>query len=141
MSQFHAGLIFFTLGASGTGLLVTGMVRKRAKISRWIQTTGTVVGHNATEEKDRDTNRVSTLYAPMVEFTDGDGRVRTYESGTYSKAGSTKLGATVKIAFDPLNPEESTIHTFGEMYAAYLVGCVFTVIATAIGVGFLLQPR
>lgn len=122
-----AGPIVLILGAALDGLMYWLIQKKREKISHWNKTEGVVVGWNQSSSDG------TTTYAPVAEFTDAQGTSRTYESGLYSSPKSHKMGQTVKIAYDPEDPDDAEILSVGQMYFAHIIGLVFGTIALLIG--------
>ena len=65
-----------------------------------------------------------TVYAPKVTFTTSDGREIIFKSRLSSSKPGVRVGDTVRMAYDRVNPEKALILRFGYTFAFWycLVG-------------------
>lgn len=127
MPTYAIGLIVLIAGLCLCSLMFWLISKKRSKIAAWSTTMGSVVGFNST------TSDGTTMYAPVVEFPDAQGKPHLYESGTYSSPQKLKIGESVKLAFDPANPDEATLLSFSELYLPLVGGLIAGGFALLIG--------
>lgn len=81
-----------------------------------------------------------TTYAPKVQFTTKGGGEETFTSSTSSSPPSHREGDVVTVMYDPAHPEDARIDSFMDLwFGPLLVGGVFGVIFTLIGLAVLLQ--
>lgn len=88
------------------GLLIGGtffVTDSAKKLGKFIKTDAVVVGYEERRETDSDGHR-KTLYAEIVEY-EIDGKTYTATSSSASTSPKSK-GATIKIAYNPDNPNE-----------------------------------
>ncbi len=110
-----AGILFLAAGA----LLYARDAAFRASSE---QATATVVGFN--EYSDEDGNPYT---CPVLEFTTAAGQVVSFVSNI---CGTTRLGDTREVYYDPGDPQHATVQGFFSQNIAELI-------LGAIGVGFL----
>lgn len=127
MPTYAIGLILLVAGLGLCSLMFWLISKKRAKIATWTKTTGLVKGFNST------TSDGTTMYAPVVEFPDTRGQPQLYESRTYSWPQKLNVGDSVKLAFDPTNPDEASLLSFSELYLPLLGGLIAGGSALVIG--------
>jgi hypothetical protein len=72
-------------------------------------------------------------YAPVFQFTAGDGQSYTVSSDVYGKESAVKFGKRIPILYLPTHPESARIDTFAPLWAMPLVVGV-------VGAGFCVVP-
>jgi len=92
-------------------------------LRRAVETTGTVVGHKTITSSRRAASH------PIVEFQTPDGKTITFTDNTSAGDWVQIEGNTVKVAYDPNNPERARIKKFS---ALYLVPILVTVVGGVI---------
>lgn len=103
---------------------------------RSMQTSGTVVGY-----AERETADLETIYRPIVEFTPvgASGPVRLVAKGG-QRYRMAAVGATVRITYDPQNPQDcmaSSAMTRTAFRTIAIVGIVFALLIIGIGLRLL----
>jgi hypothetical protein len=68
--------------------------------------------------------------APVVEFSDANGKAHFYYHNVYTKPSAYELGETVEVYFDPTNPENATMGGISVMAIIFgFIGFFFTLIS------------
>ncbi len=90
-----------------------------------VATQGTVVGHTEFEGKDGEPN-----FAPLVEWRDGQGRMRRFRGQIGGPNPAYRLGQSIEMAYLPGNPSDARLTAF---WPAWMK----PIIAVLIGIAFL----
>jgi hypothetical protein len=93
---------------------------------RSVEVTGEVV---RLDRSEGDRQFASYVYAPVFSFTAADGKAHTVVSDISSSPPDFSVGESVRVRYDPANPEKARIHSFFQIWGT-------TVISGAMGVGF-----
>jgi hypothetical protein len=56
-----------------------------------------------------------TMYAPVVAFVTRDGEKITVQGHTYNRS-ALPLGKSITVLYEPANPQEARIESFGELW-------------------------
>jgi hypothetical protein len=94
-------------------------------LRRAVETTGTVVGH-----KTINSPRGGSTH-PVVEFQTPDGKTISFIDNASAGALVQVEGNTVKVAYDPKNPERARIKKFSALY-------LVPILVIIVGAGILL---
>ncbi|MCF6472773.1 DUF3592 domain-containing protein [Nonomuraea sp. MG754425] len=141
----HSGRLFTIIGAIfglvGLVLLSVGIalaVSTASFLGSAERTDGTVVAmteRTTTTRAADGRNRSSTAWYPTVEFT-VDGRRHSFQGSTGSNPPSYAEGDGVSVAYDPDDPSDARIASFGSAFLAPLIigglGVVFTPLGTVL---------
>jgi len=73
-------------------------------------------------ERSKDRDRYGFTYAPVFEFTVADGKGYTVTSDAGSSSPGFAEGESVKMRYEPENPENARIHTLFQTWGATLMG-------------------
>lgn len=107
-------------------------------VSRARLTTGTVVSLFASV--DTDTN--STYYCPQISFTTTTGQTVNFGADTCSAPPAYQVGDLVNLYYDPQNPQNARMKSFGAQYLLPLSYLVAGLPLVLLGVfGLLFQRR
>ena len=108
-------LILQMIALAGLGLLAAAGVTYTQSayfVSHARLTTGTIVSLFASV--DTDTN--STYYCPQIRFTTTTGKTINFGADTCSAPSPYHVGDLVNIYYDPQNPQNAQMKTFGAQY-------------------------
>lgn len=115
--------IFFAAGIVGLGVsswLATGTLH--------LQQNGlTANGHVIRFERDS-----KGYYFPVVEFQTPDGQRIMFKSRSGSSPPSFHVGESVPVLYDPDDPQQASIRTFGQLWGGALITGIFAVVLTVI---------
>ncbi len=104
-------LLFFLCGI---GLCCAALYHHRNTqkfLASAVETTGTVVALN--EESSNDTDSVTgTTYRPVIGFRIDAARAFTFESMVHSNPPLYRVGDTVPVLYNPLDPNQARIRSF-----------------------------
>jgi len=100
-------------------------VRTKGFIRRSVEVTGEVVRL----ERSSGARFGSYDYAPVFSFTAADGNTYTVTSDVSSSPPGFREGESVRVRYDPDNPENARIHSFFQTWGV-------AVISGAVGVAF-----
>ncbi len=124
-------MIDLLLVSIGPCLLVYSVVsffRTRSFISGSTETNGEIIRLEHSEE-GMGTGSAYNRYTPVFSFTAADGENYTVTSGVSSSSADFIVGDSVRVRYDPANPQNAKIHTFLQTW-----GTVVTL--GAVGAGF-----
>lgn len=98
---------------------------------RFIRSSTEVAGEVIRLEHSRDRTGNSTYesYAPVFSFTAADGKKRTVTSDVWSSPADFSVGESVRVRYDPANPQDARIHSFLQTWGG-------AVISAAVGAMF-----
>ena len=124
----------------GIGLLVTaGNLHSRTRqfVAKARTAPGIVVDLARSTSSDYRTTGRQTTYAPVVEFTTDSGEKDTFTSSSSSYPPAFRKGESVEVLYDPANPYDARINTFGTLGLASVIvgglGAVFSFLGLGIG--------
>jgi hypothetical protein len=134
--------IAFGTIAFGTLFLVIGLILAGVSVSFLAdaqRARGTVVAVEWRNDRTggyRKPQRDNPMAYPVVEFTSGDGRQRTFQSSTGSNPPSYEEGERVEVLYHGDSPEDARINGFASLWLLPLIfgglGLVFAGIGTAV---------
>jgi len=127
----------------GLGLLAGGIysVRHTRQFLQAAVTAPGVVTENVWRE-DRTSDRgTSGAYYPRIHFRTTDGQDVSFVSSTGSSPPSYRVNEPVAILYDPQQPFNASISSFGSLWAASIVLFGLGVTFTGPGIGFLVWKR
>jgi hypothetical protein len=128
VDHFNTIIVIFLLLAGPCAVVysLVSIVRTRDFLLRSTEVDGEVIRL----ERSRTGGQTSTVvYAPVFSFTAADGRAYTVTSKVSSSAPGFSVGDSVRVRYDPANPEGARIHTFFQTWGAALI-------SGAVGAGF-----
>lgn len=127
-----AGGIFGLVGVLLIGAAIVLVATTTRFLANAERTEGTVIEVNAKTSISRDADRrrrERTFWYPTVEFTAGGGDTFSFE-GTGANPPAYQVGDRVPVAYDPDNPSDARIASFGSAYLLPMIlgglGIVFT---------------
>jgi len=80
-------------------------------------------------ERSKERDQDGYTYAPVFSFTAEEGRAYTVISETYSSSPGFRVGESVRVRYDPSNPQNARIHSFFQTWGGAIIFGV-------VGVGF-----
>ena len=116
-------------------LLVAGIstVFVLQKLGREESVPGVVVDVVEQRYEDAETDNVSYYYYPVVEFKARDGKRRTVQLTEGSNPQSNEVGDEVTILYEPENPNDARIKSFGSSALMWILPSITGIL----GAGFL----
>jgi len=131
--QVVAGIGLLLVAAAGFTYVQSAYFVSRAKL-----TTGIVAGISTSV--DQDTN--STLYCPQISYTTKTGQTVKFSANTCTSPSIYNVGDVVNMYYDPENPQDAQIKSFGAQYllptSYFVAGLPLVLIG---GFGLWLQKR
>jgi Protein of unknown function (DUF3592) len=113
------------------------VVRTRDFIRRSTEVAGEVI---RLERSAGDGRFASYVYAPVFSFTSADGKTYTVTSDVSSSPPDFTIGESVRVRYDPANPEKARIHSFFQTWGvAFIAGAcalIFIIVSCKL-LGFL----
>jgi hypothetical protein len=109
--------VLMLVGLAIDGLLFRNYLRRlpemRKKLATWIKTTGVVV------ERHRSESRGDVTLSETIEYLDlrGNKHLHVCPDTDYPN----ELGATIKIEYDPVNPDDSVMYGHTGWYGVHLI--------------------
>ncbi len=101
------------------------VVRTQEFLSDSSSASGEVIGlvsrQSCDEDEDGSNRSCTTVYAPRVRFTTGDGRQVVFVSGTASSPPSHREGDRVDVRYRSANPMDARIDSFIDIWIGGLV--------------------
>jgi hypothetical protein len=123
-------IVFRIFLAVGVGLLAGAFYwgyQSSSESSEFARAEGTVVDLQFDEDTDG-----GGVYRPLVEFVDAGGSRRTFLSSYGSYPAPYDVGDKVGVLYNPANPSDATMDSFGALYLGPVIvgslGLVFTLI-------------
>ena len=110
------------------------------KLKTYIVTTGTVIDYDVSTRRDEEWHTIH-LFAEIAQF-EADGETFTVTNSISSSAGVKKIGESVKIAYNPENPNDCIFLTSNNnagLIVAIVLGVGFTIAALAMLAGYIIQ--
>jgi hypothetical protein len=102
-----AGLILIFLG-------ILSIRNACVKIRTWKTVSGTLVGYKV--YNNQQANGSSTSFCPQVQFSTDDGKLIDFTSSSGSNRRPYRIGATVKVLYEPDDPTKATIKSFTNLF-------------------------
>jgi len=136
-------LVFSIFAVAGLGLLAGGVFSVR-HTRRFLETAVAapgVVTENVLREDTSSTRGTSWAYYPRVRFRTADGQDISFISSTGTSPPSHRVNEPVTILYDPRQPYNASINSFGSLWAASIVLLGLGVAFTAPGIGFVVWKR
>lgn len=103
------------------------------QIRDYVPTMGQVV--EMTERK-RSGREAGSLYSAIVTFRTEAGRTVTFAQGASSTGSMLSSGDSVRVLYDPRNPDRAVVRSFSDQWGAILILCAIGLPFVAVGVGF-----
>lgn len=75
----------------------------------------------------------STMYRPVVEFTTATGKRIEFTSSVGSSPPSHRVGESVRVLYNPANPESARIKSFFQLWFGFLIVFFLGLVFAAIG--------
>jgi hypothetical protein len=75
-------------------------------------------------------------YAPVFSFSAADGRTYTVTSNVSSYPSDFSVGVSVRVRYDPANPQNARIHTFNQTWGVAVNAGITAVILAVVLVSF-----
>ncbi len=119
----------------GSGLLGGACalyVHNQKQVRDYVHTTGQIVEMAERKRSDRGAGR---MYSAIVTFRTDTGRTVTFAQGS-SSSDTLNTGDTVRVLYDPRNPDRAVVRSFGEQWGAILILSAIGLPFVAVGVGF-----
>jgi hypothetical protein len=109
-------LIFLSVGLLLAGIAGYLVYSTNSEMKTFTRVKGIVIELNTSRGR-----RGSITSAPVVEYVTTDGRIEHYASGTYTSPPSFELNETVEILYNPKNPKDAMIDSFGQLWLAPMI--------------------
>jgi hypothetical protein len=129
-------VIEFALLAIGPCAIVysfASFFRTRAFLRTSIEVTGQVVRL----ERSKYPDRYGYTYAPVFCFTANDGTEHTVTSDVGSSPAGFSEGDSVRVRYEPANPQDARIHTFFQTWGTVVISGAVGVLFVTCGCNFL----
>jgi len=123
-----------TVAAVGACLLLVALavfLRRRARLSRWVSTTGVLVGYRV--RATRRDGRRRTYHHPLVQY-ERQGVACMHDSAVGTSQPRWEVGAALPVLYDPASHDDACIDTVGEKYFIALWLAAAGTITTVVGV-------
>jgi hypothetical protein len=88
---------------------------------RFLRWSTEVAGEVVRLERSKDRDRYGYSYAPVFSFHAADGNEYTVTSNVGSSPPGFSVGESVRVRYDPANPEDARIHTFFQIWGVAIV--------------------
>lgn len=127
-------LITLGIGLVGLILLVVSLFvynNTRAFIDRSVTTSGAIIDM----ARERSRNDREYTYYPVVVFETESGQEIEFVSGSGSKTDRDRRGEKVEVLYDPVQPENAEINSFGSLWAGVMVLLVLGIGFVGLGFG------
>lgn len=121
------------LGGGALGGAAALYLHNQQQIRDYVHTTGQVV---EMAERRRSGREAGSLYSAIVAFRTDTGRTVTFAQGSSSTGNTLNTGDTVRVLYDPRNPDHAVVRSFGEQWGAILILCAIGVPFVAVALGF-----
>jgi hypothetical protein len=119
------GLVLLIAGPCILIYSAISFVRTRSFLRSCIEVDGEVTRL----ERSKSRGQYGYTYAPVFSFTVADGKTYTVTSKVSASPPGFDVGESVKVRYDPANPEDARIHTFfqtwGGAVMSGIVGAAF----------------
>jgi hypothetical protein len=136
MDQFTQ-IYCYALSVIGPCALVFSIVsifRTRNFIRRSSEVSGKVIRLERSKTRDR----YGYEYAPVFSFTTAEGKSCTVTSDVSSSPPGFSIGESVRVRYDPVNPENARIHTFFQTWGIAVISGIVGLAFIGVGGGKLL---
>jgi hypothetical protein len=133
-------LISGVFSAVGVGMLVGSFFAftdTRSFISRAVEAEGQVIGLDRSRSSS-GSGSSSTTYRPVVEFTSATGKRIEFTSNVGSNPPSHRVGESVRVLYDPVDPDSARIKSFFQLWFVFIIFFVLGLIFAAIGLTMIL---
>jgi hypothetical protein len=128
--------LFLSLGPCAVLYSIVSIVQ----VGAFIRCSAEVDGEVVRLEQSQSRGRYGYTYAPVFSFTSIDGLTHTVTSEVGSSPAGFDVGDSVRVRYDPANPQTARIHSFFQTWGgpllSGLVGLCFTLYACK-ALGFL----
>jgi hypothetical protein len=81
----------------------------------------------------------STTYRPVVEFISSKGKRIEFTSNVGSNPPSHRVGESVRVLYDPANPDSARIESFFQLWFVFIIFFVLGLLLAAIGLTMILM--
>jgi hypothetical protein len=131
MGQFDTVLdkVFLIFGPCAVVYAAVSMVRTHNFIRRSVEVDGEVLRL----DRSRSRGRYGYTYAPVFTFKTPDDIAHTVTSDVGTSPAGFEVGDSVRVRYDPANPESARIHSFfqtwGSSVLSAVIGVAFTLFA------------
>lgn len=114
-------LLFLLIGISFLSASIYFFVSHRNFMASATKTAGRVINLQSNRKGSK---------APIVEYSDANGKAHFYYHNVYSRPSAYDLGETVEIYFNPANPEDATMGGISAVTVIFgFLGFVFTLVS------------
>jgi hypothetical protein len=110
-------------------------LRTRNFMSRSVEVAGVVV--RLEHSKDRMGTASYDSYAPVFSFTALDGKKITVTSDVASSPADFCVGESVRVLYDPADPENARIHSFFQIWGGPLIFSAAGALFASVGLSWL----
>ncbi|WP_423371117.1 DUF3592 domain-containing protein [Burkholderia sp. LMG 32019] len=121
------------LGGSALGGAGALYWHAQQQIRDYVPATGQVV---EMAERKRSGREAGSQYSAIVTFKTETGRTVTFAQGSSSTGNTLNSGDSVRVLYDPRNPDRAVVRSFGEQWGAILILCAIGLPFVAVGAGF-----
>jgi hypothetical protein len=129
-TPFFGGSLFVLVGVYVFALALKGWSKRRAFVRHSEAAAGTVV------EMVPIHGRGTLSTFPKVRFATAAGETREFLSSSTSAAFPYRVGASVRVLYDPSDPEQAEIDSASSLWSLFILQ--FIMAAMAIGMGVLI---
>jgi Protein of unknown function (DUF3592) len=115
--------VFLIVGSCAVVYSLVSIAQTSAFIRRSVEVDGEVIQL----ERSQDRDRYGYTYAPVFTFTAMDGSMHTVTSDVGSSPPGFSIGDSVRVRYDPANPENARIHSFVQIWGSPILSGVIAV--------------
>jgi hypothetical protein len=129
------GLFFFLIGGALTVWGILNYNSRLAELETFEKTTGTVVRMREVPPTDNS----GVTYAPVINFTDANGKKYEYESKNSSDPPAYTVGEKVQMRYDKKDPDDAFIDTFWGKWSGTIIIFSFPPVLLVLGIWMLIS--
>ncbi|GAB3512436.1 DUF3592 domain-containing protein [Emticicia fontis] len=114
-------LLFLLIGIGFLSAAIYAFVTHKKFMDSATKTSGRVINLQSNRKGSK---------APIVEYSDANGKAHFYYHNVYSKPSAYDLGETVEVYFNPANPDDATLGGISALTVIFgFLGFVFTLVS------------
>ncbi|MEE4201021.1 DUF3592 domain-containing protein [Erythrobacter sp.] len=124
------GVIFAVFGMLFAGIGGWIWLGERSFEARSVAAEGTIIEMDRYRDSDH-----KTMFRPIAEFTDANGRRHKFASKTSSSSPAFSVGENIAVLYDPAAPHDARIDSFSQRYLLPVIFMAFGGLFLLIGGG------
>jgi hypothetical protein len=130
MDQFQTVIysVLLFIGPCAVVFFIVSFVQTKAFLRRSVEVSGEVVRLERSTDRSGGTTYIE--YAPVFSLSAANGETYTVTSNLASSPADFSVGESVRVRYDPVDPQNARIHTFFQTWGA-------AVLSGIVGIGFI----